>query len=147
MFSTNPFSQEWYGCVKYMEVLRRISSSLQHVNARSLSVVILFRGNTMEHTESAARMVSRFLLGSFLTQVLLAKRSTTTSKTHELSLETMKSISRCPNSFGNGRESIYFLPSFWCFPFVSLPACFHIVPAPKQGDILILWIHELIWPC
>lgn len=116
VFSTNPFSQEWYGCVKYMEVLRRTSSSLQHVKARSLSVVILLKVTPWNMEESAARIVSRFLLGSFLTQVLLATRSTTTSKTQGLSLETMKSISKCPNSFGNGLSSMYFLPSLGRFP-------------------------------
>src|SRR3989339_508814 len=107
-----------------MEVLRRTSSSLQHVKARSLSVVILFKTIPWNIEESAIRIVSRFLLGNFLTQVFLAKRSTTTSRTQGLALETMKSISRCPNSLRNGLSSIYFLPSLGVFHLYLFRHCF-----------------------
>src|SRR3989344_5774634 len=98
-----------------MGVLRRTSSSLQHVKAISLSVVMLFNSTPRNILESAARIVLRFLLDSFRIQVFLATLSTATRSTQELSLDTMKSNSRCPNSFGNGLSSMYFMPSLALF--------------------------------
>src|SRR3989344_5997836 len=116
-----------------MRVWRRASSSRQHVKAMSLSVVILRTTTSFSIPESAARIVLRFLFGSFLTQVRLARRSTTTRSTHGESLETMKSISRCPNSLRVGRSSMYDRPSCICFQWLRfLPPFLLFQPRKKR---------------
>src|SRR3989344_5217463 len=98
-----------------MCVLRRVSNSLQHVKAISLSVVMLFKSTPWNMEESVLRTVARFLLGNFLIHVFFVKVSTATKSTHELFLETMKSSSIWPTPTLSGLSSMKWRPSWAVF--------------------------------